>query len=54
MHISIKHTSVGSKSLNLSEILSRQNWAGKLAFLLSALNVKIYFPLTMKYLFPAL
>ena len=32
----------------------RQNWDGKLTFLLSALNLKISFPLTNKYLLSAL
>ena len=35
-------------------MLRRQNWVGKLTFLLSALNLKITFPLTNKYLLSAL
>ena len=39
-------TSLDSVALNPVDILPRQNWVGKLTFLLSALNLKISFPLT--------
>ena len=38
-------TSVDTVALNPLEILSRQNWVRKLRFLLSALNLRISFPL---------
>ena len=34
--------------LNPLDMLPRQNWVGKLIFLLSALNMKIYFPFANK------
>ena len=48
IHISFKDTSLDSVALNPLKILPRQNWVGKLTFLLSALNLKIYFLLTNK------
>ena len=41
-----KDISLDLVALNSLDILLRQNWVGKLTFLLSALNLKIYFPLT--------
>ena len=41
-------TSLDSAAPNLLDMLPRQNWVGKLTLPLSALNVKIYFPLTNK------
>ena len=38
---SFKDTSINSVALNPLDILPRQNWFGKLPFLLSALNLKI-------------
>ena len=43
-----KATSLDSVALNPSDILPKQNRVGKLTFLLSALNLIIYFPLTNK------
>ena len=40
---SFKDTSQDSAALNPSGMLPRQNWVGKLTFLLSALNLKISF-----------
>ena len=45
---SFKDISSDSVALNPLDILPKQNWVGKLTFLLSALNLKIYFPLTNK------
>ena len=41
-------TSLNSVALNSLEILPRQKWVGILKSLLSALNLKISFPLTNK------
>ena len=41
-------TSVDTVALYPLEMLSRQNWVWKLRFLLSALNLRISFPLTNK------
>ena len=49
-----KNTSLDSLALNPLEILSRQNYVGKLTFLLLPLNLKIYFPLRNKLLLSAL
>ena len=38
-----KDTSLDSVALNTLEILTRQNLVGKLTFLLSALNLNIFF-----------
>ena len=43
-----KDTSLDSLAPNSLEILPRQNWGGKLTFLLSDLNFYISFPLTNK------
>ena len=43
-----KDNSLDSLVLNPLDILPRQNWAKKLTFLLSALNLKSSFPLTNK------
>ena len=43
-----KYTSPESVLLNPLDILARQNCVGKLTFLLSVLNLKIYFPFTNK------
>ena len=45
---SFKDTSLDSVALNPLEIFHRQNCVGKLAFLLSALNLNTPFPLTNK------
>ena len=44
-----KDTSLYSVALNPSDIRPKQNWVGKLTFLLSALNLIISFLLTNKY-----
>ena len=43
-----KDTSLDSATLNLSDILPKQNRVGKLRFVLSALNLINSFPLTNK------
>ena len=43
-----KDTSLNSVALNPSDILPKKNRVGKSTFLLSALNLKISFPLTNK------
>ena len=49
-----KNTSLDSLALNPLEIISRQNYVGKLTFLLLSLNLQIYFPLRNKLLLSAL
>ena len=49
-----KNTSLDSLAPNPLEIPSRQNYVGKLTFLLLPLNLKIYFPLRNKLLLSAL
>ena len=44
----IKDTSLDSLALNPLDVLPKQNGVGKLSFLFSALNLKIYFSLTSK------
>ena len=45
---SFKDTSLDSVALNPLHMLPRQNWVGKLTFLLSALNLNNAFLLTNK------
>ena len=45
---SFKDSALDSVALSPLDIFPRENWVGKLTFSLSALNLKIYFPLTTK------